>query len=93
MFRSEGEQPRVSTTFQGQGKCLSRTEKESWDPDIDVYFQAKAWADTGFCVEWAQKTLKPATKDEDRFVLYVDNLEGQKADRFKDAFSANGGLV
>lgn len=48
---------------------------------------------TEFCVEWARKTLKPATNDEDRFVLYVDNLEGQKADRFKDAVSANGGLV
>ena len=38
-------------------------------------------------------TLKPAINDEDRFVLYLDNLKGQKADRFKDAVSANGGLV
>ena len=26
-------------------------------------------------------------------IIYVDNLEGQKADRFKDVVSANGGLV
>ena len=26
-------------------------------------------------------------------IIHVDNLEGQKADRFKDVVSANGGLV
>ena len=31
------------------------------------------------------RTLKPAVEREERFVLLCDNLEGQKADRFKDA--------
>ena len=41
----------------------------------------------------AKGTLKPAVEDTDRFVLFVDNLEGQKAESFKDAVSASNGLV
>ena len=92
-FRPEGEQPKVSIIFWGKGNRHSKIEKESWDLNVDVYFQTKAWANTEFCVEWAQKTLKHATNDEDRFVLYVDDFGCQKPDRFKDAVSANGGLV
>ena len=78
-----------------QGFVLSGHRKHSSQPlnmKIDLC-SMWIWADTGFCVEWAQKTLKSAIKYGDRFVLYVDNLEGQKADRFKDAVSANRGLV
>ena len=92
-FRPEGDQPRVSIIFRGKGKRISSTEKESWDKDVDVYFQPNAWADTPFCVEWAKKTLKSAIEEEDHFVLFCDKLQGQIADGFKDAVEVLDGLV
>ena len=50
-FRSEGKQPRISVIFRGLGKRISAVEKASWHPDVDVYFQKNAWADTEFCVK------------------------------------------
>ena len=79
-FRPVGEQPRISVIFRGQGKRISKIENESWNKDIDIYFQSNAWADTDFCVKWAKGTLKLAVEGTDRFVLFVDILEGQKAE-------------
>ena len=39
-FRPDGGQPRVSIIFRGQGLRLSQTEKQAWDEDVGVYFQA-----------------------------------------------------
>lgn len=89
-FRPEGQQPRVSVIFRGQGKRLSAVEKASWHADVDVYFQQNAWADTDFCVQWVNKTLKPVVQG--RFVLFVDNLTGQVADKFKEAVADAGGV-
>ena len=80
-FRSESKQPRISVIFRGLGKRISAVEKASWHPDVNVYFQKNAWADTEFCVKWAKGTLKPFV--EGRFVLFLDNLEGQIAEEFK----------
>ena len=41
-FRPVGEQPRILVIFRGQGKRISKTEKESWNKDIDIYFQPNA---------------------------------------------------
>ena len=49
-----------------------------------------AWADTEFCVKWAKGTLKPSV--EDRFVLFLDNLEGQIAEEFKKEVANTGGV-
>ena len=57
---------------------------------MDVYFQKNAWADTGFCVKWAKSTLKPSV--EGRFVLFLDNLEGQIAEEFKKEVANAGGV-
>ena len=54
----------MAIIFRGQGKWLTELEKKSWHPDIDVYFQKNAWADTAFCAKWAQHTLKPAAADD-----------------------------
>ena len=78
---SEGKQPRISVIFRGLGKRISAVEKASWHPDVDVYFQKNAWADTEFCVKWTKGTLKPFV--EGRFVLFLDNLEGQIVEEFK----------
>ena len=58
-FRPNGEQPRIAIIFRGQGKRITEAEKDSWHKDVDVYFQKCAWADTNFCVEWVERTLKP----------------------------------
>ena len=49
--------------------------------------------DTPFCVEWAKKPLKSAIEEEDHFVLFCNNLQGQISDGFKDAVGALDGLV
>ena len=41
-FRSTREQPKLVIIFRGKGKRLSAVEKESWDKDVDVYFQNNA---------------------------------------------------
>ena len=63
------------------GKRISAVEKASWHPDVDVYFQTNAWADTNFCAQLVKKPLKLVV--ESRFVIFLDNLEGQIADEFK----------
>jgi len=89
-FRPDGKQPKIAVIFRGQGKRLSKDEKESWHPDVDVYFQNNAWADTEFCVNWVNGTLKPSV--EGKFVLFLDNLEGQIAEAFKKSVSDIGGV-
>ena len=71
-FRPEGQQPRVCIIFRGLGKRISDVEKSSWHPQVDIFFQQNAWADTEFCVKWVEKTLKPVV--DSRFVLFLDNL-------------------
>ena len=93
-FRPEGGQPWVSIIFRGQGLRLSQTEKQAWDEDVDVYFQTNAWVDTPFCVKWVDNTLKKAVQEEQEpFVFFCDNLEGQKAEVFKESVEAVGGIV
>ena len=92
-LRPEGDQPRVSIIFRGQGICTSAVEREAWNENVDVDFQTNARADTSFCVKWAQIALKSPVEKEDNFVLFCDNLEGQKADLFKDTVKELGGLV
>ena len=58
-FRPTGKQPRVAIIFNGKGKRISEDEKNAWHPDVDVYFQENAWADTAFSVEWVKRTSPP----------------------------------
>ncbi len=56
-------------------------------PDVDVYFQQNHWADTEFCVEWVKRTLSPAVKESEIFVLFCDNVSAQVSDDFKKKVS------
>ena len=40
-LRSEGDQPRISNIFRGQGLRLSQTEKQTWDEDVECLFSNK----------------------------------------------------
>lgn len=91
-IRAEGEQPRIAVIFRGKG-FVGQDERLSYHPDVDVYFQPNAWADTKFSVEWAEKTLAPVVKDTERFVLFCDNLSCQKSNEFKEAVSSKKGIV
>ena len=75
-YRPEGKSPRVAIIFRGKGRVTTE-EREAWCKDVDVFFQARAWADTEFSVDWVKTTLSPIVKDLDRFVLFCDNLSAQ----------------
>ena len=91
--RAEGQQPRIAIIFRGKGKRVRPDEKAAWHPNVDVFWQENAWADTKFSVDWVNSTLKSSVEDLDRHVLYVDNLTAQQTDNFKDAVSDLSGVA
>ena len=84
---------KLAVIFRGKGKRIGEDERKSWHPDVDVYFQENAWADGPFCLNWIEKTLKPAVTDLDRFVLFCDNLSAQVTPVFKSAVKELGGIT
>ena len=89
-FHPEGEQPKIGIIFRGMGKRISEAVKLLWHPDVDVFFQLNAWADTKFCLGWVEKTLKSVVKEH--FVLFLDNLNCQTSDEFKEAVANLNGV-
>lgn len=92
-FRPTGGQPKIGIIFRGTGKRISADEKEAYHPDVDIYFQENAWADTNVSVEWVKRALTESVKDDERFVLFCDNLTGQVSSEFKEAVAKLGGVV
>ena len=45
----------MAIIFRGTGKRISKVEKKAYDSRVDVFFQKKAWADSEFCMAWAEK--------------------------------------
>ena len=46
MIRPRGKQPKPVLIFKGSpGYWVEHEERKSYDPDVDVHFQKKAWAD------------------------------------------------
>ena len=68
------------------------TERLAYHPDVDVYFQDNAWADTYVSLKWIEMTLSPAIEDVKRFALYLNNLIAQQTDAFKEAVSKIKGV-
>ena len=60
---------------------------------VNVYWQQNAWADATVCLNWAKKTLAPAMKDMQGFILFCDNLEGQTALLFKEEVRKSEGII
>eukprot|EP00794_Sanderia_malayensis_P013462 gene13462-14853_t len=85
-FSPAGPPVRIAIIFQGTGKQISPDETQAHHKDVDVYWQANAWADTAFCVDWVKKTLKPAVEKDgagnEEFVLFCDSLNGQSYELF-----------
>ena len=66
-----------------------------YHPGVDVFWQPHAWADTPVSLEWVEKTLKPAVKNDanEEFLLLCDNLSCQVKPEFKEAVKNINGLV
>ena len=54
-------QPRAAMVFRGKGTVLKK-ERHLYHPNVDVYFQRKAWVDGVTHVDWILKTLGPNLK-------------------------------
>ena len=93
VFSPVANKMRLGIIFRGTGKRITRDETDAYHPDVDVYWQANAWADTRVCVEWVEKTLRDGVKDLDKFLLLCDNLEGQISSEFKEKVRLLEGLV
>ena len=84
---------KLAIIFRGTGKRISDDEVQTWHPDVDVYFQKKAWVDTKFSCNWAKKTLNQIIPDNSKFVLFCDNLTAQCTDEFKEEVLNINGVV
>jgi hypothetical protein len=100
MIRAEGKQPKPVLIFRGQKhynegqehwEKKRAEETELYDPDVEVLWQAKSWADTDTCVEWAKGAFKDFVKDEIEgpHLLVVDNLSAQTKDVFVEAIKSS----
>jgi hypothetical protein len=78
---------RPAIIFRGMGKRIKASERAAWHPDIDVYFQAKAWADTPMMVAWAGNTMRAAVPGpgKEMALLLCDNLKAHAAEPFLSA--------
>ena len=54
VLRPEGLQPKLGIIFRGKGN-IREEERACYHESVDVYFQAKAWADTAVSVDWVKK--------------------------------------
>jgi hypothetical protein len=85
----------VALIFRGQGKVYNK-ERHLYHPDVDVYFQAKAWCDRPFASEWFDRAVKPWVNDNyggKPWLLYADSLDAQRCFTFVDAVKKTNGEV
>ena len=104
MIRPRGKQPKPVLIFKGSpGYWEEHEERESYDPDVGVHFQKKAWADRDTCNAWAKKELKTFMEEvwaemgldsdddeEPMALLLADNLDGQTHEDFERNVSSIG---
>ena len=63
---------------------ITAKEKAAYHPDVDVYWQPKAWADGGFYNQYIERTLKPAFAHlGGEVLLFCDNLACQTTPEFR----------
>jgi hypothetical protein len=84
-LRANQKQPRPSIIFRGKGTRVSAVEKSAYHPNVKVFFQPKAWADSPFCEEWIKWFATEVGEPEEEKLLLCDNLAGQVAEGFRAA--------
>ena len=84
--------PRVRTTiiFRGQGKRVSKTEKDAWDSRVCVMFQEKAWCDEAIMKawvnrEWSNILTNPHNPSSTGKILVADVHTAQQTEAVKTA--------
>jgi hypothetical protein len=84
-------QPKIAIIFKGKGN-ISAAERAAYDPRVDVYFQPKAWMDSGLFVEWTNRTLKPFVENlpAGPKAMVLDNLRAQTNEESATALRAIG---
>jgi hypothetical protein len=89
----------LALIYRGQGKVYDK-EHASYHPNVDVYFQKKAWADRPFVVDWYKRTLQPwvqenvkGTTQDQAWVLYADSLDAQRAFDFVNCVHKDNGRL
>jgi hypothetical protein len=85
----------LALIFRGAGNVYAR-ELPLYHPDVDIYFQKKAWCDRPFAVSWYVRTMKPwlaANYEEHPWALYLDSLDAQRAFDFVSGVQADHGEV
>ena len=90
-------QPPPCLVFRGTGKQIKQEEKDAYPPELVVLWQPKAWVDRPIAVQWVElawKQLVAADRaagvcdDEDRYLLFDDNLDAQKQPEYLEALKA-----
>lgn len=84
--------PRVRPTiiFRGQGKRVSKTEKDAWDSRVCVMFQEKAWCDEAIMKawidrEWSNTFTNPHNPCSSGKILVADVHTAQQTEAVKTA--------
>ena len=76
---------------------MSTDERNAHNKDVDVYWQANAWADVSFSIDWVTRILKPAvmttSETKKEFVLFCDNLSTQTNELFLSEVRKLNGIV
>ena len=85
-------QCRVAIIFKGKGMKITAEERNSYHPNVDVYFQVNAWFDTATALKWSKGTVKPFvlenfSKDDGKNITptlhFLDNLSSQTSEGFR----------
>ena len=83
-----GKQSPYFNYFSRIWKAHFSRRNQNLPPDVDIYWQEKAWADTNFSIEWVRQILKGGTKplEGKEFVLFCDNRTIQVSEEFFETF-------
>ena len=103
LIRGRGKQAKPVLIFKGSpGYWEEHDERKSYDSDVDVHFQKKAWADRDTCNAWVRNELKSFMEevradlnlerddDEEIALLLADNLDAQTHEEFRRNLSSIG---
>ena len=81
------EQPWPEICFRGAGVRITDVEKASWNKNVHVAFQPKAWYDEENCLRYITERMPGVTSDARRggreSFLFTDNLHGQTTDEYR----------
>jgi hypothetical protein len=90
-FSPRGPLPNLAIILRGTGKRVSRVETAALAaaaPNVDVYWQPKAWSDRPVMQDWQERTWKPFLAKHypnDETLLLLDSLDSHKHIGFRRA--------